>query len=57
LLSLESRLAKGIVIDDEPVTESTPFISGQNQPSASQRAHIIKAALYALQNFYAFMLM
>jgi copper transporter 1 len=46
-----------IVIDDEPITESTPFISGQNQPSATQRAHLIKAALYALQNFYAFMLM
>ncbi|KEY65963.1 hypothetical protein S7711_06623 [Stachybotrys chartarum IBT 7711] len=29
----------------------------QNQSSAGQRAHVIKAALYALQNFYAFMLM
>lgn len=29
----------------------------QNQEQADQRAHIIKAVLYALQNFYAFMLM
>ncbi|KFA80266.1 hypothetical protein S40288_04561 [Stachybotrys chartarum IBT 40288] len=42
---------------DESVTESTPILSGQNQSSAGQRAHVIKAALYALQNFYAFMLM
>ncbi|KAI8720686.1 Copper transport protein [Fusarium sp. LHS14.1] len=42
---------------DEPVTESTPILSGQNQEQADQRAHIIKAVLYALQNFYAFMLM
>ncbi|KAM6518491.1 copper transpport protein [Fusarium solani] len=29
----------------------------QNQEQADQRAHLIKAVLYALQNFYAFMLM
>ncbi|RMJ12616.1 hypothetical protein BHE90_009332 [Fusarium euwallaceae] len=29
----------------------------QNQGQADQRAHLIKAVLYALQNFYAFMLM
>lgn len=33
------------------------MLSGQNQGQADQRAHIIKAVLYALQNFYAFMLM
>ncbi|KAM5376980.1 hypothetical protein ACJZ2D_005182 [Fusarium nematophilum] len=42
---------------DVPVTESTPILSGQNQGQADQRAHLIKAVLYALQNFYAFMLM
>ncbi|KAF7560870.1 hypothetical protein G7046_g3270 [Stylonectria norvegica] len=42
----------------DAVTETTPFLlPGQNQPRAGQRAHLIKAALYALQNFYAFMLM
>lgn len=29
----------------------------QNQPEISRRTHVIKAALYGLQNFYAFMLM
>ncbi|KAI1072488.1 hypothetical protein LB507_002909 [Fusarium sp. FIESC RH6] len=29
----------------------------QSQEQADQRAHLIKAILYALQNFYAFMLM
>ncbi|CZS72841.1 unnamed protein product [Fusarium graminearum] len=29
----------------------------QSQGQADQRAHLIKAVLYALQNFYAFMLM
>ncbi|KAJ4010668.1 copper transpport protein [Fusarium irregulare] len=42
---------------DGPVTESTPILSGQSQEQADQRAHLIKAILYALQNFYAFMLM
>lgn len=31
--------------------------AGQNQNQAEQRAHVIKGLLYALQNFYAFMLM
>lgn len=40
------------------VTETTPFVAtGQNQEHAGQRAHVIKGLLYALQNFYAFMLM
>ncbi|KFH48059.1 Copper transport protein-like protein [Hapsidospora chrysogenum ATCC 11550] len=47
-------------IDSVPnaVTETTPFFtSGQNQTPAAQRAHLIKGLLYALQTFYAFMLM
>merc|ERR1712000_571137 len=32
-------------------------IPRQNQNQAEQRAHVIKGLLYALQNFYAFMLM
>jgi len=40
------------------VTERTPFLwSGRNQVEVSKRAHVIKALLYAVQNFYAFMLM
>ncbi|KAJ4141200.1 copper transpport protein [Fusarium equiseti] len=42
---------------DGPVTESTPILPGQSQGQADQRAHLVKAILYALQNFYAFMLM
>jgi len=39
-------------------TETSPLLSvGQSQAAVSQRAHFIKAVLYALQNFYAFMLM
>jgi len=42
----------------ETVTERTPFLwSGRNQVEVSKRAHVIKALLYAVQNFYAFMLM
>ncbi|KAK3177262.1 copper transpport protein [Lecanicillium sp. MT-2017a] len=41
-----------------PVTESTPFLRpGQTRPEASRRGHLIKAILYAVQTFYAFMLM
>lgn len=45
--------------DEVPlVTERTPFLwSGRNQVEVSKRAHVIKALLYAVQNFYAFMLM
>ncbi|KAH9243149.1 hypothetical protein K456DRAFT_1906843 [Colletotrichum gloeosporioides 23] len=40
------------------VTETTPFLwTGREQAEASRTAHIIKAALYAAQNFYAFMIM
>jgi len=50
------KKSTGITLGDD--TENTPFIwSGRNQVEVSKRAHVIKAALYALQNFYAFMLM
>ncbi|KAK0119065.1 hypothetical protein ONS95_007928 [Cadophora gregata] len=40
------------------VTERTPFLwTGRNQVEVSQKAHIIKAVIYAVQTFYAFMLM
>lgn len=52
------RWAASSQSDIPTVTESTPFLSpGRSQPAVSQRAHIIKALLYAIQNFYAFMLM
>lgn len=42
----------------EDVTEETPlWWSGRNQVEVNKRAHVIKALLYAAQNFYAFMLM
>lgn len=42
----------------ETVTETTPFLwSGQNRVEVSRRAHVIKAVLYGIQNFYAFMIM
>jgi len=41
-----------------PIAESTPlWWTGRNQVQVTKRAHIIKALLYAVQNFYAFMLM
>jgi len=40
------------------ITETTPlWWSGRNQAEVTKRAHVIKALLYAFQNFYAFMLM
>ncbi|KAI1338550.1 Ctr copper transporter family-domain-containing protein [Xylariaceae sp. FL0016] len=49
--------------DEEQITESTPFLglgrSGAPTTSGTigQRARIVKAILYAVQNFYAFMIM
>jgi len=54
------KQTSGITLDDDDDddTETTTFLwSGRNQDAASQRAHVIKAALYAFQTFYAFMLM
>ncbi|CZS94438.1 related to a putative low-affinity copper transport protein [Rhynchosporium agropyri] len=40
------------------VTERTPFLwTGRNAVAVSQNAHVMKAAIYAVQTFYAFMLM
>ncbi|KAL6869940.1 copper transpport protein [Amphichorda felina] len=49
----------GSLPSDDAVAETTPFFftPGQNQAQAGRRAHLIKGVLYALQNFYAFMLM
>ncbi|KJZ73655.1 hypothetical protein HIM_06988 [Hirsutella minnesotensis 3608] len=53
----QSRRIAALPHDEHPA-ETTPFLaSGQHQGEASQQAHVIKAALYAAQNFYAFMLM
>ncbi|KAL2136245.1 hypothetical protein VTI74DRAFT_4678 [Chaetomium olivicolor] len=41
-------------------TERTPFISlgaGQSRGHVARRAHVTKAMLYGIQNFYAFMIM
>ncbi|KAH6606499.1 hypothetical protein Trco_005652 [Trichoderma cornu-damae] len=45
--------------DDGEILAETPAFnrSGQNREIVSKRGHVIKAALYAIQNFYAFMLM
>ncbi|KAI1354079.1 Ctr copper transporter family-domain-containing protein [Xylaria sp. FL0043] len=50
----------------EPVAETTPFlgierigsgVSSSSESAVSQRARILKAILYGVQNFYAFMIM
>ncbi|KAK4147917.1 Ctr copper transporter family-domain-containing protein [Dichotomopilus funicola] len=44
----------------ESATETFPLLArdiGQNREQITRRAHIIKAALYGVQNFYAFMIM
>jgi len=44
--------------NEDTSTETTPrWLIGKNALAASKRAHMIKAILYAVQNFYAFMLM
>ncbi|KAI5466283.1 ctr copper transporter [Mariannaea sp. PMI_226] len=42
---------------EEALTKRVQAIPRQNQEQAGERAHLIKGALYALQTFYAFMLM
>ncbi|KAG5913534.1 hypothetical protein E4U61_006802 [Claviceps capensis] len=40
------------------LTETTPFLApGQSHENASKQGHVLKAVLYGVQNFYAFMLM
>ncbi|KAL2184548.1 Ctr-domain-containing protein [Thermothelomyces heterothallicus CBS 203.75] len=46
---------------EESATERAPFLSslgaGQNREQIAWRAHVVKAILYGIQNFYAFMIM
>jgi copper transporter 1 len=45
---------------EEAETENTPLFAlgtGQNREQVARRAHITKAVLYGIQNFYAFMIM
>ncbi|KJR84865.1 solute carrier family 31 (copper transporter), member 1 [Sporothrix schenckii 1099-18] len=43
---------------DDNDTETTPFLrTGQAQVDVNKRAHVTKAVLYGIQNFYAFMIM
>ncbi|KAK4097544.1 Ctr copper transporter [Parathielavia hyrcaniae] len=44
----------------ESATETAPFLApatGQSREQVTRRAHVTKAVLYAVQNFYAFMIM
>ncbi len=45
---------------EESATETAPFLAlgtGQNRDQVTRRAHVTKAVLYGVQNFYAFMIM
>ncbi|KAH6898385.1 Ctr copper transporter family-domain-containing protein [Thelonectria olida] len=42
---------------EESLAKSVSALPRQSQEQASQRAHVLKGVLYALQTFYAFMLM
>ncbi|KAL2023471.1 hypothetical protein VTK56DRAFT_2467 [Thermocarpiscus australiensis] len=45
---------------EEAVTETTPFLAlrtGHTRDQVTRRAHAVKAVLYGIQNFYAFMIM
>ncbi|GKT55118.1 CTR copper transporter [Colletotrichum tofieldiae] len=41
---------------EHSVNKRVDSLPKRNQPEASRSAHLVKAALYAAQNFYAFML-
>ncbi|KAK4156883.1 Ctr copper transporter family-domain-containing protein [Chaetomidium leptoderma] len=46
--------------EEDTATETAPFLAlhaGQNRAQVTRRAHVTKAALYGIQNFYAFMIM
>lgn len=46
------------VLFEDDGAETTPLLwIGKNAVEVSKRAHIVKAFLYAVQNFYAFMIM
>lgn len=54
--AINQRLS--VMPHDEAHNETTSFLApGRNQENASKRGHVIKAVLYGVQNFYAFMLM
>lgn len=45
---------------EETVTETTPFLAlltGQNRDEVARGAHVVKAVLYGIQTFYAFIIM
>ncbi|KAH6853432.1 Ctr copper transporter family-domain-containing protein [Chaetomium sp. MPI-CAGE-AT-0009] len=45
---------------EESATETVPFLAprtGQNREQITRQAHVTKAVLYGIQNFYAFMIM
>ncbi|TLD29351.1 hypothetical protein PspLS_03770 [Pyricularia sp. CBS 133598] len=43
---------------DDNVNENTPFVTpGQSRAKVTREAHFVKAVLYGIQNFYAFMIM
>ncbi|TPX18461.1 uncharacterized protein E0L32_011646 [Thyridium curvatum] len=49
---------RGPVATESDDTETTPFLwTGRDRPEVTKRAHLIKAVLYGIQNFYAFMIM
>ncbi len=55
---MRTVIAKIYLLRGEPDTETTPFLwAGQNRVEVTRRAHFIKAILYGVQNFYAFMIM
>jgi copper transporter 1 len=57
-LAVERRVAGAPSPRNEPPAETTPFLwTGRARPEISRAAHVTKAVLYAVQNFYAFMLM
>ncbi|KAK4042409.1 Ctr copper transporter family-domain-containing protein [Parachaetomium inaequale] len=47
--------------EEESATETAPFLgalrTGQNREQVTRQAHVTKAVLYGVQNFYAFMIM
>ncbi|KAK4181270.1 Ctr copper transporter family-domain-containing protein [Triangularia setosa] len=50
-------LREGIRRYESAVTKRASSVPRQNRDEVTKRAHIIKSVLYAVQNFYAFMIM
>ncbi|KAF8866564.1 Ctr copper transporter [Acephala macrosclerotiorum] len=57
LTALYEALRSGSRRYENWVAKRTDEVPRRNQVEVSKRAHVIKALLYAVQNFYAFMLM